>query len=884
MNYPIWELTWFGGGSLIALIAVLHAYISHLAVGGGIFIWLMDWKGFRENNPEIHVYVRRHTWFFLLLTMVFGGITGVGIWFVIALVQPAATSALIHTFVFGWAIEWVFFLGEITALLIYHYNFSKLDKRPRLNIAFLYALFAWLSLVVINGILAFMLTPGKWLQTANFWHGFLNPTYFASTFFRTGVAVMIAGLFGIFTAVRMPNGFSRDQILRYCSKWLLLALPFMAATGWWYYRSIPAATREVAFGLNPQSEPFILIGLVSAAAIFLLALYYLLKSPRGLQQVLAIVLVLVGLGFYGGFEYLREIARKPWVIHGYMYSTSIHAADTARLNEEGVLANARWVQHKEITPENRLQAGKELFDIQCLPCHTVGGVRNDILRRTGTFPQEGMLSFLHGQGKINSYMPPVAGTPAEREALAAWIVEGLHGKAPEASLAGTALPAASGAEKIPAFDSRKDDYLLLAWNDLGMHCMTDCDAWFVILPPANTLHAQLIRRGATPALISEGVTLSYKVEEGFENPAGQMPFWTHVKSNFGVELPENIGLAGKGLTGEMEYKPDFAAYAAEMIPVAPYNGDGSFNAYPTFTVEARDKTGKRLLASTRVVAPVSSEMGCRGCHGGSWKRGVAGVSDETAINILAAHDRNSGTNLLAEARAGKPALCQRCHADPAVGARGDSLRLNFSAAMHGWHANYMHLEGAAACAACHPAKPDGPTRCARDFHKEIGITCAECHGTLEEHAMALLRGEEAKPRAAQLINHLRSDQVASAAEVHPRTPWLQEPDCLNCHADFNVPEDIASFNKWTAGFADLYRVRTDNAGIRCEACHSATHALYPADNPFVLYRDNIQPRQYTGTSYAIGANKNCAVCHKKAMTDPVHHENMLGMVRNPFDF
>ena len=118
MNYPIWELTTIGGGSLIALISVLHVYISHLAVGGGLFIWLTDWKGFKENNANVHEYVRRHTWFFLLLTMVFGGLSGVGIWFIIALVNPAATSSLIHNYVFGWAIEWVFFVGEITALLI----------------------------------------------------------------------------------------------------------------------------------------------------------------------------------------------------------------------------------------------------------------------------------------------------------------------------------------------------------------------------------------------------------------------------------------------------------------------------------------------------------------------------------------------------------------------------------------------------------------------------------------------------------------------------------------------------------------------------------------------------------------------------------------------
>ena len=125
MNYPIWELTTIGGPTLIALISVLHVFISHIAVGGGLFIWLTDLKGWRENKPEVHSYLRKHTWFFLLVSLVLGAVTGVGIWFIIALVNPAGTSTLIHNFVFGWAIEWVFFLGEIIALLVYHYHFEK---------------------------------------------------------------------------------------------------------------------------------------------------------------------------------------------------------------------------------------------------------------------------------------------------------------------------------------------------------------------------------------------------------------------------------------------------------------------------------------------------------------------------------------------------------------------------------------------------------------------------------------------------------------------------------------------------------------------------------------------------------------------------------------
>ena len=69
MNYPIWETLTIGGPSLIAFIAVLHVYISHLAVGGGLFLWLTDLKAWRENDQRIHDYLRKHIWFFLLLTI-----------------------------------------------------------------------------------------------------------------------------------------------------------------------------------------------------------------------------------------------------------------------------------------------------------------------------------------------------------------------------------------------------------------------------------------------------------------------------------------------------------------------------------------------------------------------------------------------------------------------------------------------------------------------------------------------------------------------------------------------------------------------------------------------------------------------------------------------
>src|SRR5512139_3361585 len=107
MNYPIWALP--APGLLIAAVAILHVFVSHFAVGGGLFLVVAEKKARREGDAAMLDWVRRHSRFFILLTLVFGAVTGVGIWFTIGLVHPAATSSLINAFVWVWAIEWTFF-------------------------------------------------------------------------------------------------------------------------------------------------------------------------------------------------------------------------------------------------------------------------------------------------------------------------------------------------------------------------------------------------------------------------------------------------------------------------------------------------------------------------------------------------------------------------------------------------------------------------------------------------------------------------------------------------------------------------------------------------------------------------------------------------------
>ncbi len=52
-------------------------------------------------------------------------------------------------------------------------------------------------------------------------------------------------------------------------------------------------------------------------------------------------------------------------------------------------------------------------------------------------------------------------------------------------------------------------FALVAWNDLGTHCMDNHYPVFAILPPYNNLHVQLVDR-LTGKPVTAGVTITYE--------------------------------------------------------------------------------------------------------------------------------------------------------------------------------------------------------------------------------------------------------------------------------------------------------------------------------------------------------------------------------------
>ncbi|NTV14600.1 MAG: cytochrome C [Desulfobulbaceae bacterium] len=422
MNYPFWQLDFAGGGLLIALIAVFHVYIAHFAIGGGLFLVITELKARRENSPAILEYVRQHARFFLLLTVVMGALSGIGIWFTISVLNPAATSKLIHLFVFAWGIEWLFFIGEIIAIFIYYYTFTSLSPRNHLIIGWIYFGCAWLSLFFINGIVAFMLTPGEWLVTGSFWDAFFNPTFWPALFFRTFLALITAGLFGFVTAAALKEEELRLKLIRYSAKWLLCPFLLYLASAWWYRAALSPELNELIFQQMPEASDYLDGFLVLLPLLLLGGIIMVFRQPARLTKGLAGVMLVIGLLNLGAFEFLRESGRKPYIIPGYMYANSIQIGDLAEIAARGVLQSARWATPTAKAGGNQAATGKEIFNLLCLPCHSVGGPLNDIEKHLAGQGPKQLEKIINEMGWARPYMPPFISTTPELAALLSYLI------------------------------------------------------------------------------------------------------------------------------------------------------------------------------------------------------------------------------------------------------------------------------------------------------------------------------------------------------------------------------------------------------------------------------------------------------------------------------
>jgi len=416
-----------------------------------------------------------------------------------------------------------------------------------------------------------------------------------------------------------------------------------------------------------------------------------------------------------------------------------------------------------------------------------------------------------------------------------------------------------------------------------------------ILPPYNTVHAQLIDPSGKLVDAPTGITITYEAiadPQGSVNTSsiGKTNFWDFVVNLFGAGLAPDEGLAGFDMPGtantpqELVWEAEHQWFTAEGIPMTPYDDDQGKNYYPMMRLVARDGSGQ-ILASTDIVLPVSDEMDCRSCHGSGsgpaaepasgwvwdanaetdYRRNVLRLHDElersnqTFVDALAAVSFNPN-GLEATVAGGQPVLCATCHSSNALPGTGVAGVPPLTRAIHSLHAGVtdpdtgLALGDSSNRTACYSCHPGSETACLRGAmgaavgsDGTLAMQCQSCHGGLASVGAATREG------------------------------WFDEPTCQNCHTGTAVlnngriryTDALEAPGVWRAAVNDtfateanapmpgtsLYRFSTGHGGLQCSACHGSTHAIFPTSHG----NDNIQSTALQGH---VGTLVECVSCHQ----------------------
>ena len=242
---------------------------------------------------------------------------------------------LIHTFVFGWAMEYVFFVIEIVAAFIFYYYWGRLPPKTHTSIGWIYAVAAWISLVLITGITAFMLNPGAGRQNPSFWVAFFNPVPAADH--RPHRRRAAAGF-----ALRLPaRGLSarRTRAARPDRAALHAAGPAGGGAGHRRRRLVAAGpARSARAALAAASVLNILMVLIFAVTVVVFVMLYLgpYRNPGLAVARLRASCSSLRPGAVGAGEFIREAVRKPYIIYNVVLGNQILADEIPRLRADGL--------------------------------------------------------------------------------------------------------------------------------------------------------------------------------------------------------------------------------------------------------------------------------------------------------------------------------------------------------------------------------------------------------------------------------------------------------------------------------------------------------------------------------------------------------------------
>lgn len=407
-------------GMVIGAVGILHVFLAQFAIGGGFVLTYFQWMA-GKGVPHSRAFLDSFFKYLVLISFVTGAMTGVAMWLTTIQVGARTIGLMVDEFHWIWATEWTCFTVEIVAGYMFLRYGARLPDRVRLRLLATYSVASFFSLFWVNGILAWQLTPGAWLESGDVWAGFFNPSFWPSLLFRAAVSSTLGAL----AAIAVINTMSIERAERHAlitrAARLLVPMAAMPLLGIWYVAVIPDDSRAWLLGGSVAMSMF--LGLAAGASL-LIGSYALIGLWRRLYigGTTAGLLLALAFGATAAGEFVREGARKPYTIRQVLFSNAIAPSEVARMRAHGSVTDDPYpLRDAERYANPQLALGARVVRLQCAACHTMHGA-NALVHLGGGWSIDQLRLNISKLQRTKAFMPPFAGPPAEVEAVAQLIL------------------------------------------------------------------------------------------------------------------------------------------------------------------------------------------------------------------------------------------------------------------------------------------------------------------------------------------------------------------------------------------------------------------------------------------------------------------------------
>ncbi len=420
------QFPWLGNTLIMAVVILTHVFFAFFAVGGSVLAVGAEWWGTKKQDQE-YLRFSRSVSGFLSDMMKINGVLGVAI-VVLSIGLWSQFSAFLYSVQFWpFLLEGAVFLFLMIFSVVYHHTWDSVSRTLHIFYGLCMAFFALAAGFLINGIWAFMLVPGKWIETQSRWDAFFNPILLESSIHILLPCLINAALI-LFIWTYWKSTKTQGPEQQYFKKMnkftgviggsLLFLQPLSGIS---FLFKVKSATESLPTP-NPWSQIwlegglarpylFTMIGLGTLAVIGAI-IYWVQGHEKGRKALVAASLAMFIAFFMGA--YTREKARKPYLVWGTM--------------EMGQNFTPKYLDAREkiLAIQN---PGKRVFqDKGCINCHAFkgqgGSFGPDLSNLSQKFKKEELIVFMKDiPAPANMSMSSFDGSDQELEALVDYMLK-----------------------------------------------------------------------------------------------------------------------------------------------------------------------------------------------------------------------------------------------------------------------------------------------------------------------------------------------------------------------------------------------------------------------------------------------------------------------------